>query len=87
MTTRQAPLCGPTVVRLLPYGTVLAAAIVPLATGLYLATTTLWTVVERRYLVAGLVNIRLVAFIAHSVDGERQNALSGFLETTVKRVI
>jgi YidC/Oxa1 family membrane protein insertase len=36
--------------RLLPYGTVLTAAFVPLATGLYLVTTTLWTVVERRAL-------------------------------------
>lgn len=34
----------------LPYWTVLTAAIVPLATGLYLATTTLWTAVERRHL-------------------------------------
>lgn len=38
------------VMRLLPFGTVLAAAVLPLATGLYLATTTLWTVVERRHL-------------------------------------
>lgn len=36
--------------RLLPYGSVLTAAVVPLAAGLYLATTTLWTVVERRHL-------------------------------------
>jgi YidC/Oxa1 family membrane protein insertase len=36
--------------RFLPYGTVLTAAVVPLATGLYLATTTLWTVIERRHL-------------------------------------
>jgi YidC/Oxa1 family membrane protein insertase len=34
----------------LPFGTVITAAILPLATGLYLATTTLWTVVERRHL-------------------------------------
>jgi YidC/Oxa1 family membrane protein insertase len=34
----------------LPYWTVVTAAIVPLATGLYLATTTLWTAVERRHL-------------------------------------
>ncbi|MFL6116832.1 MAG: membrane protein insertase YidC [Catenulispora sp.] len=32
----------------LPYGTVLAATALPLAGGLYLATTTLWTLVERR---------------------------------------
>jgi YidC/Oxa1 family membrane protein insertase len=35
---------------LLPFGTLVTAAILPLATGLYLATTTLWTVVERRHL-------------------------------------
>jgi YidC/Oxa1 family membrane protein insertase len=35
---------------LLPFGTVITAAILPLATGLYLATSTLWTVVERRRL-------------------------------------
>jgi YidC/Oxa1 family membrane protein insertase len=34
----------------LPYWTVVTAALVPLATGLYLATTTLWTAVERRHL-------------------------------------
>ena len=38
------------VMRLLPFGTVLAAAVVPLATGLYLVTTTLWTLLERRHL-------------------------------------
>jgi YidC/Oxa1 family membrane protein insertase len=37
---------------LLPFGTLVTAAILPLATGLYLATTTLWTVVERRRLQA-----------------------------------
>jgi YidC/Oxa1 family membrane protein insertase len=31
-----------------PYGSVLAAAFLPLASGLYVATTTLWTLVERR---------------------------------------
>jgi YidC/Oxa1 family membrane protein insertase len=35
---------------LLPFGTLVTAAILPLATGLYLATTTLWTVLERRRL-------------------------------------
>jgi len=34
----------------LPFGTVITAAILPLATGLYLATTTAWTVAERRHL-------------------------------------
>lgn len=33
--------------RLLPYGTVVVAAFVPLAAGLYLLTTTAWTVAER----------------------------------------
>jgi YidC/Oxa1 family membrane protein insertase len=32
----------------LPYGTVLAATFLPLASGLYVVTTTLWTLVERR---------------------------------------
>jgi YidC/Oxa1 family membrane protein insertase len=40
--------------RLLPYGTVVTAAFVPLATGVYLATTTLWTVAERALLTRGL---------------------------------
>ena len=34
----------------MPYATLVTAAVLPLATGLYLATTTLWTVVERRHL-------------------------------------
>ncbi|HEY3868114.1 MAG TPA: membrane protein insertase YidC [Actinocrinis sp.] len=34
----------------LPFGTIVTAAIVPLAAGLYLATTTLWSVLERRHL-------------------------------------
>ena len=38
------------VMALLPFGTLVTAAILPLATGLYLVTTTLWTVVERRHL-------------------------------------
>ena len=33
--------------RLMPYGTLLMAAVVPLAAGLYLLTTTTWTVLER----------------------------------------
>ncbi len=36
--------------RLLPYGTVVVAAFVPLAAGLYLATTTAWTLAERTVL-------------------------------------
>ncbi|WFE26995.1 membrane protein insertase YidC [Solwaraspora sp. WMMD791] len=35
---------------LLPYGTVLVALVVPLAAGLYLATTTTWTVLEQSVL-------------------------------------
>jgi len=41
----QAP--GGTLLRLLPFGTVLFAGVVPLAAGLYLLTTTTWAVVER----------------------------------------
>jgi YidC/Oxa1 family membrane protein insertase len=42
-------LSGP-LIRLLPFGTLLTAAFVPLAAGLYLLTTTAWTVVERAIL-------------------------------------
>lgn len=38
---------GAALLRLLPYGTILVAAVVPLAAGLYLVTTTTWTAVER----------------------------------------
>jgi YidC/Oxa1 family membrane protein insertase len=38
---------GMALLRWLPYGTVLVAAVVPLAAGVYLLTTTTWTVVER----------------------------------------
>ena len=43
----------PRLMRLLPYGTIVTAAFVPLATGVYLATTTLWTVAERALLTRG----------------------------------
>jgi YidC/Oxa1 family membrane protein insertase len=36
--------------RLLPYGTLVTAAFIPLAAGVYLLTTTTWTVVERAVL-------------------------------------
>jgi len=36
--------------RLFPYGTLLVAAVMPLAAGLYLLTTTAWTVLERAIL-------------------------------------
>jgi len=38
------------IAQLLPFGTLLTAAFVPLAAGLYLLTTTTWTVVERAIL-------------------------------------
>ncbi|HKS49521.1 MAG TPA: membrane protein insertase YidC [Amycolatopsis sp.] len=38
---------GPAALRLLPYGTMLVAAVVPLAAGLYLLVTNTWSVVER----------------------------------------
>lgn len=44
----EAPGAG--VIRLLPFGTLLVAAVVPLAAGLYLLTTTAWTVTERTLL-------------------------------------
>lgn len=46
--TSDAPAAGTAkLVALLPFGTVLSVAILPLASGIYLATTTLWTLVER----------------------------------------
>jgi YidC/Oxa1 family membrane protein insertase len=38
------------VLRLMPYGTVVMAALVPLAAGIYLLTTTTWTAAERALL-------------------------------------
>ncbi|WP_189058798.1 YidC/Oxa1 family membrane protein insertase [Longimycelium tulufanense] len=38
---------GLALLRWLPYGTVLAAGVIPLAAGVYLLTTTTWTLVER----------------------------------------
>lgn len=46
--TRDVP--GPAVLRLLPYGSVLAALVIPLASGIYLLTTTAWATAERAYL-------------------------------------
>jgi YidC/Oxa1 family membrane protein insertase len=37
-------------VKVLPYGTILVAAYLPLAAGLYLLTTTTWTIAERALL-------------------------------------
>ncbi|QFU93756.1 membrane protein insertase YidC [Amycolatopsis sp. YIM 10] len=44
------PVPGGALLRLLPFGTLLVAAFVPLAAGLYLLTTTTWTLVERAVL-------------------------------------
>ncbi len=44
---RTAPGVPAVLARLLPYVTVAVAAVVPLATGLYLVTTTAWTLAER----------------------------------------
>jgi YidC/Oxa1 family membrane protein insertase len=46
----ETGISTPRVLRLLPYGTVLTAAFVPLAAGLYLLTSTAWTVAERALL-------------------------------------
>lgn len=45
----------------LPYGTVLAATVLPLASGLYVATTTLWTLVERRRMTPGGLGVSMPA--------------------------
>jgi len=45
-----APRLSRRLAQLLPYGTLLTAAFVPLAAGLYVLTTTTWTVVERTIL-------------------------------------
>jgi YidC/Oxa1 family membrane protein insertase len=45
-----APRLSQRLAQLLPYGTLLTAAFVPLAAGLYVLTTTTWTVVERTIL-------------------------------------
>ncbi|MFI6027849.1 YidC/Oxa1 family membrane protein insertase [Amycolatopsis magusensis] len=44
------PASGGALLRLLPFGTLPVAAFVPLAAGLYLLTTTTWTLVERALL-------------------------------------
>nr|WP_042196694.1 membrane protein insertase YidC [Kibdelosporangium sp. MJ126-NF4]CEL22378.1 Arginine/ornithine antiporter ArcD [Kibdelosporangium sp. MJ126-NF4]CTQ89233.1 Arginine/ornithine antiporter ArcD [Kibdelosporangium sp. MJ126-NF4] len=49
-SARAMPVETPRLLRLLPLGTSLAVAVVPLAAGLYLLTTTTWTVVERAVL-------------------------------------
>jgi YidC/Oxa1 family membrane protein insertase len=44
---------GGRLARWLPYASLFTVAVVPLATGLYLTTTTLWTVAERAFLARG----------------------------------
>jgi YidC/Oxa1 family membrane protein insertase len=41
------------IVRLMPYGTLLGAAVIPLAAGIYLLTSTAWATAERAYLRRG----------------------------------
>jgi len=49
----KAEVPGGKLLRLLPYGTVLATLVVPQAAGLYLLTTTAWSVAERALLRRG----------------------------------
>ncbi|MET0238073.1 MAG: membrane protein insertase YidC [Kibdelosporangium sp.] len=49
-SARAMPPEAPKLMRLLPFGTSLAIGVIPLAAGLYLLTTTTWTVLERAYL-------------------------------------
>ncbi|MDX8052821.1 membrane protein insertase YidC [Lentzea sp. BCCO 10_0798] len=50
MTTTPAPGFMTGLVKVLPFGTILVAAYLPLAAGLYLLTTTTWTIAERALL-------------------------------------
>ncbi|SFW68613.1 YidC/Oxa1 family membrane protein insertase [Amycolatopsis australiensis] len=50
---REAEVPGGRLLRLLPYGTVLATLVVPQAAGIYLLTTTAWTAAERALLRRG----------------------------------
>jgi YidC/Oxa1 family membrane protein insertase len=49
-TTQDAPMPGGRLLRVLPYGTILIAAFLPLAAGIYLLTTNAWTAAERTWL-------------------------------------
>lgn len=49
-TTQQTALPGSRLLRVLPYGTILIAAFLPLAAGIYLLTTNAWTAAERAWL-------------------------------------
>ncbi|MGI5502227.1 YidC/Oxa1 family membrane protein insertase [Lentzea sp. CA-135723] len=50
VTTTPQPGFMTGLVKVLPYGTILVAAYLPLAAGLYLLTTTTWTIAERALL-------------------------------------
>jgi YidC/Oxa1 family membrane protein insertase len=50
MTTTPTPGFMTGLVKVLPFGTILVAAYLPLAAGLYLLTTTTWTIAERALL-------------------------------------
>ncbi|GLY49035.1 membrane protein insertase YidC [Lentzea sp. NBRC 102530] len=50
MTTTPQPGFMTGLIKVLPYGTILVAAYLPLAAGLYLLTTTTWTIAERALL-------------------------------------
>ncbi|MDX8149836.1 membrane protein insertase YidC [Lentzea sp. BCCO 10_0061] len=50
MTTTPQPGFMTGLVKVLPFGTILVAAYLPLAAGLYLLTTTTWTIAERALL-------------------------------------
>jgi YidC/Oxa1 family membrane protein insertase len=41
---------GPVFMRAMPYGSIIGAAVIPLAAGVYLLTTTAWATAERAYL-------------------------------------
>jgi YidC/Oxa1 family membrane protein insertase len=49
-TNQDAPMPGGRLLRVLPYGTILIAAFLPLAAGIYLLTTNAWTAAERTWL-------------------------------------
>ena len=49
-TAQDTPMPGGRLLRVLPYGTILIAAFLPLAAGIYLLTTNTWTAAERAWL-------------------------------------
>jgi YidC/Oxa1 family membrane protein insertase len=49
MTAQQADAPGGALIRVLPYLTVVIAAFVPLAAGIYLIVSTGWTLAERSF--------------------------------------